>query len=701
MEGVLKACTGVVSMATAFVLWPAIPAALALRSPADLEAANLKLQAAVEELESANARLRESERMTSRLVENLSHELRTPLTLMKSPADAILSGELGTPPAAWVGMLRSISNNADRLDGVVQNALELARIDAGQFDVVRQPVQVADLVLDATRDFAAAAERQQQRLTVTTFESPAAVQLDRYLFERVLLNLLTNALKFTPEGGGVAVNLAWSDGVLELAVADTGPGIEQDRIEWLFDRFQQGDASRTRRHTGAGLGLALAREVVGLMNGSITVSETPGGGATFTVALPADAAEVVALNRDHADLPSPRARTLTDPFAAPLAQAFTDHDTTPSDLDGSEEPPKARVLLAEDNADMASLMSTVLQEISTVEWVPDGAQALARLRADPPDLLLTDVMMPVLDGLALCRAVKSDPLTRPIPVVLMSARGGQEALLEGWAAGADEYLFKPFHLRELRTRIETLLSGSRARSRAIRQRARAEHAEAHNRELAVIAAALNHDVAAPLRIIGQSLRLVGPERSADANLAIVQAAQRRVELLQELTTALLAWLRAGTPNGPRGALTLDQAVQDARDLVDVPDGFTVEVFGGTTRLALHRSDLLQLVSNLMRNAIQHHHGVEGRVRVSADRSGGRERLEVADDGPGIPLERREDVLSLFHAGPRGGSGVGLALIARIAVRTGARLRLLESEWGGTRVSLSWPTDPDGGGLPPT
>lgn len=563
----------------------------------------------------------------------------------------------------------------------MQNALELARLDAGELEIVRQPVDVGKLVRQVVRDFEGPAQQEGLELLVEDTLDGAVLELDRYLFERVVLNLLTNALKFTPEGGRVRVSVRAEAGWLDLEVTDSGKGIAPDEIEQLFGRFSQADSSRTRRHRGVGLGLALVREVVDLLDGTVAVESQEGKGSTFSVRLPAPRTE-----RPAIPLPGSSPLLADAPDEEPAAQA-------------PRPGPLPRLLMAEDNADMAAMVAAVLQDVAHVQHVSNGQAAWESLLQNRPDLLLADVMMPVIDGLALCRRVKAHPELGDLPVVLLSARGGREALMEGWSAGADEYLFKPFHPRELQARVGSILVAAEARQSAVAARARAEAAEAHNAELAAVAASLSHDVAAPLRIVHQSLGLVGSTDDAASDAAILEAVRERVARLQDLTSALLGWLRAGRIGPDRDGTPLSHGLGDARPLVSLPAGFRVETADLEVVVPLHRADLVAVLSNLLRNAIQHHDGEAGCVWVSGLSDEAGITLRVEDDGPGIPDDQKASALELFKSGPRGGTGVGLALVDRIARRTGGTLHLLDRSPRGTVVEVRWGGPAEGAAHP--
>lgn len=421
------------------------------RRAAELEAVVAERTAALEAekrtTEAQADRLRTLDEAKSRFFANVSHELRTPLTLILGPLRDAAAGRSGDD---WARQLPLMRRSGERLLGLVDHLLDLTRLDAGR---LRLYVAEADLVALTRRIALAFASRAERDGLALGFETdlgrlPAWVDAERY--EQVLSNLLTNAFKFTREGGRVRVSLSEEDGAAVLAVRDTGEGIAPGVLPHVFDRFRQGDDAATRRHEGAGIGLALVRELVELHGGTVEAESAVGFGSLFTVRLP--------LGRDHFD---------QDAFAEAPAPAFAPTEFEEGE-DGSPVPEltvtraDATVLVVEDHADMRAYLRGLLAPHYAVEEAADGRaglEAARRLAAagEPPDLVLSDVMMPGLDGYALCRALKADDALGHVPVVLLTARADEGSRLEGLSEGADDYLAKPFSADELLARCENLV----------------------------------------------------------------------------------------------------------------------------------------------------------------------------------------------------------------------------------------------------
>jgi PAS domain S-box-containing protein len=394
-----------------------------------------ELQAAKEEAERAA-------RIKGEFLANISHELRTPLTLVASPLESLLAGDSGPLQGAVVAQIERAHRNALRLVGMVNDLLDFSRLDAGKQRVLCEQTDVAQLAALIVSDAQPLASARGLRLEFASHLEQEALAIDRGMFEKILMNLLGNALKFTPRGGRVEVLLNPQGEHFELAVRDTGIGIAAVDHERIFERFQQGDATSTRQYGGTGLGLALVKEFSELMGGRVSVESEAGQGACFSVLLPRQ--------------PGSRAGATTPLQMLDLhrwsSMQQAPGDTLPPDAELSEEQLPS-LLLAEDNAEMRTYLRQLLAGRYRVMAVDNGRAALEAARQELPDVILSDVMMPGLDGLTLVEILKSDEALRHIPVVLLTARAAKDAAVAALEAGADDYICKPFSPEELRARL--------------------------------------------------------------------------------------------------------------------------------------------------------------------------------------------------------------------------------------------------------
>ncbi|MEP6918897.1 MAG: ATP-binding protein, partial [Acidobacteriota bacterium] len=416
---------------------------------------------------------------------NVSHEFRTPLTLMLGPIEDHARDSAGDPSQEWLG---PVLRNGRRLQKLVNSLLEFSRIEAGRVQASFEPTDLAQFTEDLASLFRSSIEKAGLRLLIDAPPLPEPVYVDRDMWEKVVLNLLSNAFKFTFDGE-ITVSLGIDGDRVRLTVRDTGSGIPAAELPRIFERFHRVESAKGRTYEGTGIGLALTAELVRMHGGHVAVESIEGRGTTFTVAIP----------RGTAHLPGDRIRS--GPMRAPASQsghAFVEEASRwlPSETHGAvtgladvaEASPAragARVLIADDNADMRDYLRRLLGTRWQVTVCSNGREALAALAGDLPDLLVTDVMMPEIDGFGLLAAVRGNERTRELPVVMLSARAGEDSRVEGLEAGADDYVVKPFSARELVARVETQLL--RAEMRAIEQANRQRMADLFRQAPAAIA----------------------------------------------------------------------------------------------------------------------------------------------------------------------------------------------------------------------
>lgn len=425
---------------------------------------------ALEEERARAEALAELDRAKTEFFSNVSHEFRTPLTLLLGPLEDAVRRPDPDPELVMA------HRNALRLLRHVNTLLEYSRLQAQRTAAHRRALDLAAVCVDLAGVFRSAVERAGLTLELDCPAHPVPVLADPNHLEQVILNLLSNALKFTFDGTiTVRVSERAGHGIVE--VADTGIGISEENLERLFERFHRVRDERSRSHEGSGIGLALSKELVELQGGTIEVVSRKEAGTTFTVSLPS----------------APAAEELIRPEASSQAEAFVAEALRWSDetdgpwpetrddgheyrLDEESSGAEARVLVVDDNADMRDYLRRLLAERYEVLLATDGEQALTLLRTGSPvDLVLSDVMMPRCNGFELLRALRADQALSGIPVVLLSARAGEEASVEGLDAGADDYVVKPFASRELLARVAANLELGALRNREAQRSA--EYAE--------------------------------------------------------------------------------------------------------------------------------------------------------------------------------------------------------------------------------
>ncbi|MGI4748930.1 MAG: ATP-binding protein [Janthinobacterium lividum] len=396
---------------------------------------------------------------------NVSHEFRTPLTLMLGPIEEALADGADLP-ALQRERLQVAHRNALRVLKLVNSLLDFSRIEAGRMTARFEPINLANLTIELTSNFRSACETAGLELVVDCPALDVPVYVDRDMWEKIILNLLSNAFKFT-FAGHIAVSLVREEEAVALIVRDTGIGIPAAEIPRIFERFHRVDDRRGRSHEGSGIGLALVESLVHLHDGTIAVSSVVDQGTVFRVTLPLGHAHLAASTvlNDPAEIQATR-HAMADIYADEAVRWLPDRlDQNSDDANRPVDEGRTRILLAEDNADMRLYVARILNQAGYhVDIVENGLAALAALRVRAaPDLILTDVMMPGLDGFGLLREIRADRTLNGIVVILLSARAGEEARVEGLAAGADDYIVKPFNARELRARIDGAINLARQR----------------------------------------------------------------------------------------------------------------------------------------------------------------------------------------------------------------------------------------------
>jgi signal transduction histidine kinase/CheY-like chemotaxis protein len=416
-----------------------------------------ELAAALRELRATNQKLAEADVAKTAFFSNISHEFRTPLTLILGTLQEELSTNAHNLPAQSRLQLQTAHRNSLRLLKLVNTLLDFARVEAGRMQANYQPTDLAVLTTELAANFTSAVERGGLTLTIDCAPLPEPIYVDHEMWEKIVLNLLSNAFKHTFKGG-ITVRLVWQDGSVQFCVVDSGIGIAPEDVPHLFDRFHRIQGAASRTHEGSGIGLALVKELVQLHAGLIEVQSEVGRGTRFTITLQAGTAHLPADRVGRAD----DSRATGQFAAAALQEALHWIPPQPEVVDSNQAPkapawtiPRPVILLADDNADMRAYVTRLLGPLYEVRAVADGQAALEAAMAAPPDLVLTDVMMPRLDGFGLLRALRADRRTQSLPIILLSARAGEEAAVAGLDTGADDYLVKPFSARELLARVRT------------------------------------------------------------------------------------------------------------------------------------------------------------------------------------------------------------------------------------------------------
>jgi signal transduction histidine kinase len=649
-------------------------------------------------LEESNRKLVELDQIKSRFFANISHELRTPLTLLLAPLESLLQRFHRAFDDDTRNLLATMHANGMRLLKLINDLLDLVRLESGRMEIKPEPLAVDEFA----RGLASAARQvaDDKRIKLETDVAPGlgTVMADRDKLEKILLNLLFNALKFTPAGGRVSLRAEQQGEELVLIVSDTGMGIAQKNLPFIFDRFWQADGSSKRKYQGVGIGLALVKELVEIQHGKVTVESQEGSGTTFTVRLPYQKGELKA----KAALPEPGSpagltpatgATVTSeewlanlyrraelfPALTPLQQAVK-----PVEFTGNGR--RATLLVADDEPDMLRFLKSQLAPIYEVIEAVDGQQAVEKASQFLPDIILLDMMMPEKDGLQACREIRGNVPTQNIPVILLTARADEETKLAALEVGASDFLAKPFSTTELHVRIKNLVEShgyQRSLSKqnvalesTIEQLKDTESQLVQTEKLASLgrmSAGIIHEINNPLNFATTGLyalrakgKLLPPDQRGEYEeiLADVETGIQRVQ-------RIVSDLRTFTHPDVEQCDQVDVAEVvgaslrflsgEWRDKVRIEE----KLAAGQTIWA-NRNKLVHVLVNLLQNSLDalEHKAFAGEVatiwvegRLEADRS----IIVIRDNGAGIDTEHLGKIFDPFFTTKDVGKGMGLGL----------------------------------------
>lgn len=640
------------------------------------------------DLAAALRQAHEVDELKSKFFANVSHELRTPLTLILSPVDQLIDK---LRPSAERDALKVVRRNATRLLRMIDDLLDLARLEAGGLRLRVMQADVEHLAERVTGNAAPTAKAKDIELSFSSEGDQPELFGDPHRIEIILTNLIGNAMKFTPSGGRIEVRAIHKAVGTSIEVSDTGPGISKDQQQRIFERFHQTESSERRRQGGVGIGLSLARELAQLHGGSVTVDSELGEGSTFTLFLQSgkDHFHTEILERRQAYTHNHPGRRIDDRITSEHERPM---EEVTIEIRQSQRPPERvlldrgrvpRVLVAEDEDDLRGFVVGLLSESYHVDAAKDGGEALRLIKERRPDLILTDVMMPGTSGLDLCRAIKDDPSLQAIPVILLTARGESETALEGYEAGADDFVSKPFHTQVLLARIRAHLK-MRGLSLQLADQARLASA-------GTLAAGLAHEVKNPLNAVVNAAKVLergGSKRvSAEKLWGVIIDGLGRID---GIISTLNAHARPadGTDLAP---CNVRVAVESTLNLLDHKmKNITVhEDYEVTGDVFVPARAFNQVLLNLIDNSAQsgaRNIWIELREREKVI------SVTVADDGPGVPPDMTHRIFDPFFTtrAEGEGTGLGLHLSRRIAQESGGELRYEPRPGGGARFVMEIP-----------
>ena len=675
------------------------------------------------ELEQSYQKLKELDHLKSQFFANISHELRSPLTLILAPLESMIKVGQAVVGGEQTPHIQIMYSNALRLLKLINNLLDLAKIDAGKMELYYAKGDLKTFIKGIVTSVSPLAEKKQIRLQYMDQGELPELYFDRDKIERVMLNLIFNSLKFTDTGGKVEVGCTRENGNVLVKVSDTGIGIAKEHHTKVFERFSQIDASDSRKYEGTGVGLALVKELVELHRGRIWVESEIGRGTTMAFTLP------LLTEQDH--LPADRRvqrleaeeKRRTEDWTRSLhtvaeySGAGIVRDPSESCLPEDHAPHAHRLLLVEDNPDMLNFLIFQLKEDYSLLSARDGQEGAQKVMTHLPDLVISDVMMPVKDGYQLCREIKAEPRTRHIPVILLTAKADLSMKIEGLQYGADDYLTKPFSSEELKARIKSLLDLRRLEREVQSRNEELQHTLGELKETQSQLVQSEKMAALGLLVAGVAHEINNPVSFAKASLSNLRRSfEQAKKLLQENQTSQLVGGRVEEIEGAidiikTGLERTEAIVNDLKNFVrkdqphfrptDLHQGLDSTLtllgheLGGTVKIEREYGQLdpvdsipgqiNQVFMNLLHNAIEAIRmkgSGEGLIRIRTWKEGQEACVSIWDSGTGISKENQTRVFEPFFTTKEVGKGTGLGLAVTYRIIENHRGRIeFKSEAG--------------------
>lgn len=675
-----------------------------------------KLEETNTKLEENNQKLRELDETKSRFFANVSHELRTPLTLLIAPIESLLSRGDQLQAESRHDLLTTMHSNAMRLLKLINDLLDLVRLESGTIQIRRAPLAIEEFVRGLGNAVAGVAKDKRVHLNIDCQEGLGRVMADSEKLERICLNLLFNALKFTPAAGTVTFKAAHEDNWLRLEVQDTGVGIAPEQLPNIFTRFWQADTSSQRKYQGMGIGLALVKEIAEAHGGSVTATSERGKGTTMSVLLPFEQASDDQPEQGFIEEPVEEVAAqkdwISDLFRrAEMFPAMTSLQATlrPVEVDISRRSKKPKLLIADDEPDMLRFLRTQLSENFDVIEAVDGRQAVEKAAQFLPDMILSDMMMPEKDGLQVCRELRERSSTRNIPIVLLTARADEKTKIDCLTAGASDFLGKPFSLTELAVRLRNLTDSHLYQRELMSQKQRLEAALEQIKEteamlvrneklasLGRLSAGLIHEINNPLNYAKQALFVLRDtaNKLTDGDRTDFVETLGDIENGVDRVARIISDLRGFSRNTQQvaGSFNLRQAVETTLRFFSHAFKEGVEVIHDDipsyTEVPGDQNQIIQVLINLIQNALdamsekKYPENQDRQLKLWAVVTDHTAALHVRDNGPGIPQDIQNHIFDPFFTTKDVGAGMGLGLSIchQIVAEHGGRI-LIESTPG--------------------
>jgi signal transduction histidine kinase len=646
------------------------------------------------EIEETNRKLVEVDKLKSRFFANVSHEMRTPLTLLISPLESLIKRFEGSDDANANDLLDTMRSNSMRLLKLINDLLDLVRVESGRMDIKSEPMAVVDFFKGLSSAIRQVAAEKNIQVITHVDEALGTFLTDRDKLEKILLNLLFNALKFTPAGGKIELQAKKKDEEVLLSVSDTGIGIAEKSLPYVFDRFWQADNSSRRKYQGVGIGLSLVKELSEMMGGGVSVTSTEGKGTTFVVRLPyrkAPEKEPV-LDIQGVPVAAKEGGTGSEEWLSNLYRRAEFFPATTARKPAKEAKPtaitgrKPVALIADDEPDMLHFLRSELQNDYDLIEATDGAQALQKTEMFMPDVVLLDMMMPEMDGLDVCRALREREATAGIPVILLTARADEETKYDALQIGANDFLAKPFSATELNARIKNLVDShdyqrklskqNQALTSAIEQIKDTETQLVQSEKLASLgrmSAGIIHEINNPLNFATTGLFALRnkaknfPQEERVEYESILSDVEEGLKRVRNIVSDLRVFTHP--ESGPPESVDIAEVVNASLRFLatEWKDRVRMEnnIVPGQVAQA-NRNKLVHILVNLLQNsldAMRHkkYDGEQQTIWIEGRLEEGKSVIVVRDNGTGIEKKNLGKIFDPFFTTKDVGEGMGLGL----------------------------------------
>ena len=648
---------------------------------------NNKLKQANKTLAEMYDKSKELDRLKMNFFANINHELRTPLTLILGPIVKLLNSTSFSEEEH--NNLEIIERNAQLLLKHVNDLLDIAKLESKEMVTEYANVNLARLTVQLASNFEFFAKEKKIDFTVN-IPSSLHADVDESKLQRVLLNLLSNALKFTPAGGKVDLQVQKTGNKAIFTVCDTGPGIPISMREIIFERFRQIDESSRRHKGGTGLGLAIVKEFVTLHKGNIKVVDSAKGGAKFIVTLPIKAPIGFTVAKD------PKANdTKIDKL---FVTEFGNYDTTRTKaiLPHPHTKHKELILVVEDNYDMNTFLTQILSSLNyRVETAYNGKEGLEKALRQLPDLIISDVMMPEMNGEEMALTLLAHPETKNIPLLMLTAKMDNALKIGLLKEGVQDYINKPFSTEELCVKVERLIT--QRRKRIAEHEGLIQQLSISNQELERFAYAAAHDLKSPLRVIDNLSQWIEEDLAGlvrGTTKEYMEKLRNQVHFMEKLLDDVLEYSRIDYKLEQNNQIiNSNQLIDNIIALIDPPKEFLVKIVDKFKPLYIQLVPLQQALYNLIHNAIKHHDKEVGTIEVSIEENETKYIFNVRDDGPGIAQEYHQNIFNMFQTLkphlPTGGTGMGLALVKKIVTNYGGEITVTSELGHGSLFQFTW------------